>query len=69
MRESGKRLDVFLRDEVVDCLQSPAAIASLTTRVALASASAKRSRASASRNAASRRPSASRIWACFPPSP
>jgi hypothetical protein len=44
------------------------AIASETTRVASASAPAKRSRASASRNAASLRPSAERIAACFSPS-
>ena len=43
-------------------------MASDTISVALASASASRSRASASRKAASRRPSASRIAAFFSPS-
>ena len=47
---------------------SPAAIARLTISVALASASAERSRASASRKAACRRPSASRICASRWPS-
>ncbi|KUM28877.1 hypothetical protein AU467_00995 [Mesorhizobium loti] len=47
---------------------SPLAMASDTTCVALASASAERSRASASRKAASLRPSASRICDCFRPS-
>ena len=46
----------------------PSPIAFETISVALASASASRSRASASRNAASRRPSALRICACFSPS-
>ncbi len=47
---------------------SPSAIARLTMPVAVASASAERSRASASRKAASRRPSASRIADCLRPS-
>ena len=48
--------------------RSPWAMAALTSAVALASASARRSRASASRKAASLRPSAARICACFSPS-
>ncbi len=68
-RKCLERLDIFLGDEIVDRLRrrrrrSPRD----TISVALASASARRSRASASRKAASWRPSASRICACFAPS-
>lgn len=68
--ELAERLRVLVgsRETDLSAWTSPFATASDTIDVALASASARRSRASASRKAASRRPSACSTCACFSPS-